>query len=492
MFKKILIANRGEIAVRIIRTCREMGILTVAVYDPSDRGSLHVRLSDECVALPQPKSFMDGAAILQIAVDRGVDAVHPGYGYLAEDAEFIAACTGAGIVFVGPPADVVAALGNKIGALETARAAGVPTVAHSPRSFSEEEYPNLAAAAQDIGFPIVLKSCRGGRGRGERVVSRPEQLVEATRRAQVETQAVYGNKQLYVERAILPAHQVGVQILADHHGNLIHLGDREGSVIHSNQKIVEEGPSVCLSDERRAELFATAGRLARLFNYRGLGTVEFIADQTGQFYFSEIKARLQVDHTITEALTRIDLVREQLRIAAGEPLAYRQEDVHIQGHAIMCRVQAQDPFRRFLPSPGHVRQARLPGGVEVRVDTYIAAGVDVPPHYDPLIAKITVWDATRSRCISRMRRALEDFNLVGTHTNIPLLLRVLTAPAFIEGRYASDLLNRLPADPSPEHERVRRDLAVAAALLYARRREAFNLQPEPWTSGWHRASRELG
>ncbi len=491
MFKKILIANRGEIAVRIIRTCREMGILTVAVYDPSDRGSLHVRLSDECVALPRPQSFMDAAAMLQIALDRGVDAVHPGYGYLAEDADFIRACVEAGIVFVGPPAGVVAALRNKIGALEIARAAGVPTVVHSPRSFAEDEYSELAAAAQDIGYPIVLKSCRGGRGRGERVVGRPEQLAEATRRAQVETQAVYGNKQLYIERAILPAHQVGVQILADHHGNLIHLGDREGSVIHSNQKIVQEGPSVCLSAERRAELLATAGRLAQLFNYRGLGTVEFIADRSGQFYFSEIKARLQVDHTITEALTRIDLVREQLRIAAGEPLAFRQEDVRTQGHAIMCRVQAEDPFHRFLPSPGHVRQARLPGGLEVRVDTYVAAGVDVPPHYDPLIAKVTVWDADRTTCINRMRRALEDFNVVGTHTNIPLLLRVLAAPGFVAGRYASDLLNRLPADPSPEHDRVRRDLAVAAAVLYASRRESFTHQPEPWASGWHRASREL-
>ena len=493
MFKKILIANRGEIAVRIIRTCREMGILTVAIYEPSDRNSLHVRLSDECVALPGPQSFMDAAAILEIARERGVDAIHPGYGYLSEDADFIRACERAGVVFVGPPAGVVDALRNKIGALHAARAAGIPTVIHSPRSFAEEEHAELAAAAREIGYPIVLKSCRGGRGRGERVVASPQQLAEVTRRAQTETQAVYGNKQLYIERAVLPAHQIGVQVIADRHGALVCLGDREGSVIHSNQKIVEEGPSLCLSPDQRVELQATAMRLARLFNYRGLGTVEFIVDRNGAFYFSEVKARIQIEHTLTEALLRIDLVREQLRIAAGEALTMEQSDVRPSGHALMCRVQAEDPFHRFMPSPGHVRQARMPGGTEVRVETYIASGVDVPPHYYPLLGTTTVWAPDRATCVSRMRRALEDFNLVGTHTNIPLLMRVLRSPAFVAGEYATDLLRHLPENDSPDYERVRRDLAVAAAVLYARRREAVNPQtPEQWVTGWHRASRNLG
>ena len=493
MFKKILIANRGEIAVRVIRACREMGILTVAIYEDSDRSSLHVRLSDECVLLPSPQSFMDPEVILKIALQQGVDAIHPGYGYLAEDADFIRACQQAGIVFVGPPAAVVEQLRNKIGALEMARAAGFRTVVHSPRSFAEDEFDQLIEAAEAIGYPLVIKSCRGGRGRGERVVKSAAQLAEVSRRARAETQVIYGNKQLYVERAILPAHQVGVQVIADDFGNLIHLGDREGSVIQANQKIIEEGPAPCLSADQRAELLATAIRLARLFGYRSLGTVEFLVDANGEAYFSEIKARIQIEHTITEALTRIDLVREQIRLAAGESLSIRQEDVQAQGHAIMCRVQAEDPFHRYMPSPGQVRQSRLPGGPGVRVDTYIYSGADVPPHYEPLVGKVTVWASDRAQCINRMRRALEDYILVGTHTNIPLLMRVLRSPAFSEGRYTTDLFNHLPDDAPPDFERVRRDLAVAAAVLYARRREAFNPQmPEQWSTGWHRASRNLG
>ena len=494
MFTKLLIANRGEIAVRIIRTCREMGIHTVAVYEASDRGSLHVRLADECVALAGPRSYMEPETILAVAQQYGVDAIHPGYGYLAENADFIRACDAAGIDFIGPPADVVETLRDKIGALETARAAGIPTVVHSPRSFAEDEYSDLHAAAQAIGYPIVLKSCRGGRGRGERVVPDALHLAEAVRRAQVETQAVYGNKHLYVERAILPAHQVGVQIAADKHGNLIHLGEREGSVVQSNQKIIEEEPALCLTPERREELLATAVRLAQLFKVENLATVEFLVDGNGDFFFSEIKSRIQIAHTLAEMLSRIDLVREQIRLEAGEPLAYRQEDVVRRGHAIMCRVQAEDPLNHYLPTPGRLRQVRLPGGAEVRVDTYVYSGAEVPPHYDPLVAKVTVWAADRPTAVTRMRRALEDLGLMGTPTNLPLLLRVLRDPAFLAGRYSTDLLSRLSAEVTePDYERVRRDLAAAVAVLYARRREAFNPQsPDVWATGWHRSSRRLG
>jgi len=493
MFKKILIANRGEIAVRVIRTCREMGIQTVALYETSDRGSLHVRLADECVALPGPQSFMDPAAILAVAQEQGVDAVHPGYGYLAEDAGFIRSCDEAGIAFIGPPAEIVERLRDKIGALETARAAGIPTVVHSPRSFSENEFEGLAAAAEAIGYPVVLKSCRGGRGRGERVVLTAEQLPDIARRAQVETQAVYGNRQLYVERAILPAHQVGVQVLADRYGNLVHLGEREGSVVQSNQKIVEEEPALCLSDERRAELLETALQVARLFEMQNLGTVEFLVDGNGDFYFSEVKPRIQIAHTLAEMLTRIDLVREQIRLEAGEPLNLRQEDLVRRGHAIMCRLQAEDPFHRYLPAPGHLRQVRLPGGAEVRVDAYVYSGADVSPHYDALIAKITAWAPDRATCIDRMRRALEDANISGAPTNLPLLARILRDEAFVRGDYSTDVLSRMEVAPVPEFDRVQRDLAVAAAIIYARRREAFNPQtPDQWSSGWHRSSRQLG
>jgi acetyl-CoA carboxylase biotin carboxylase subunit len=422
-----------------------------------------------------------------------VDAIHPGYGYLAENAEFIRACDAAGMTFIGPPAGVVETLRDKIGALEIAQKAGIPTVSHSPRSFAEAEFDALSRAANEIGYPVVLKSCRGGRGRGERVVADAAHLAEAVRRAQAEAQAIYGNKQLYVERAILPAHQVGVQILADGQGNLIHLGEREGSVVQSNQKIIEEEPALCLTPERRSELLATAVQLARLFNVQNLSTVEFLVDDAGNFFFSEIKARIQIAHTLAEILSRIDLVREQIRLAAGEPLTYRQEDVVRRGHAIMCRVQAEDPLNRYLPTPGRLRQVRLPGGAGVRVDTYVYSGADVPPHYDPLVAKVTVWAADRPAAVMRMRRALEDLGLMGTPTNLPLLLRVLRDPAFVAGRYSTDLLSQLSAEVSvPDYERVRRDLAAAVAVLYTRRREAFNPQsPEVWGTGWHRSSRQL-
>ena len=493
MFKKILIANRGEIAVRIIRTCREMGVRTVALYDASDRESLHVRLADECVQLPSHHAFMDADRIIAIAHERGADAIHPGYGFLAENEAFIHACDAAGIAFIGPSAEVIEAAHYKIGALDKARAAGFPTVAYSQRSFNEDEFDALAAAAAAIGYPLVVKSCRGGRGRGERLVSGPERLAEVVRRAQVESRAVYGRNELYIEKAIQPAHQVGVQIVADRHGNLVHLGDREGSIIHSNQKIVEEAPALCLSAERREALLETAVQLARLFNYQNVGTVEFLVDASGDFYFTEIKARIQIDHTLAEMMTRIDLIREQIRLAAGEPLGYGQDDVTIHGWAIMCRLQAEDPSRRYLPSPGHLRRVRLPGGPEVRVDTYLYCDSEVPAFYDPLIAKTTVWATDRPAAIDRLRRALEDFAIIGAPTNLPLLMAILRAPAFVSGTYATDFLHQpLIAKPATDIEALRRDLAVAAAILYTRRHEAF--MPEEsgqWASGWHRASRHI-
>ncbi len=493
MFKKILIANRGEIAVRIIRTCREMGIRTVAVYEPSDRGSLHVRLADECVQLPSHHSFMDPEAIIAVALERGTDAIHPGYGFLAEDADFIRACEAANLALIGPPAEVVAATRFKIGALEKARQAGFPTVAHSPRSYAEDEDEALAAGAAELGYPLVVKSCRGGRGRGERLVSAPDRLAAAVRSARVAARAVYGDSQLFLERALQPAHQIGVQVLADRYGDMIHLGDREGSIIHNNQKIIEESPSLCLTPARRAELLEMAVQLARLFNYQNLGTVEFIVDDAGAFYFSEIKARIQIDHTITEVMTRLDLVREQIRLEAGEPLGYRQEDIALKGCAMMARVQAEDPTRRYLPSPGRLRSVRLPGGPEVRVDTYLYSGADVPPHYDPIIAKTTVWAADRPACVDRLRRALEDLTIIGTPTNLPLLMAVLRSPDFVAGSYATDFLARLwNPKPATELESLRRALAVAAALQYRRRREGVMPQmPDQMTTAWHRSARRL-
>jgi acetyl/propionyl-CoA carboxylase alpha subunit len=493
MFRKVLIANRGEIAVRIIRTCREMGLSTVALYETADRGSLHVRLADECAAVPDHHAFLDAALLIRLAQQHGADAIHPGYGFLAEDPEFIRACDEVGITFLGPPVEVVARTRNKIGALQTVRAAGIPTVMFSEQSFSEDEGAALQRTAEVIGYPLVLKSCSGGRGRGERLVTRPEQLAEATRRSRAEARTIYGNQQLYLERAILPAHQVGVQIMGDAAGNLIHLGEREGSLIQHNQKIVEESPALCLTPERRAELLETALRIGRLFNYRNLGTVEFLVDESGAFYFSEIKARIQIEHTLTEMRTRLDLVREQVRLAAGEPLIISQDDLHLDGWAMMCRVQAEDPANAFLPSPGRLRRVRLPGGPEVRVDTYIYCQADIPAAYDPIVAKVTAWAPDREQCINRMRRALEDFTVIGTPTNLPFLLRIFHAPEFIGGRYTTDFLSHPFEETAPPEAAVtRRDLAVIAAVVYALRREAFNpKQPERVASAWHRDSRRL-
>lgn len=493
MFKKVLIANRGEIAVRIIRTCREMGLRTVALYEAADRGSLHVRLADECVEIADHHAFLDGDQILRLAQQTGADAIHPGYGFLAENTDFIRSCQSAGLTFVGPPAEVVALTRNKIGALQHARAAGVPTVAFAEGTFGDGEDEALRAAAATVGYPLVLKSCSGGRGRGERLVTGPEQLQEAARRSRSEAQVVYANRQIFMERAILPAHQVGVQIMADKHGNLVHLGEREGSLILHNQKIVEEGPALCLTPERREALLATALELARLFKYQNIGTVEFLVDQAGNHYFSEIKARIQIGHTVTEMLTRVDLVREQLRLAAGEPLGLTQADVDVRGWAIMCRLQAEDPANHFLPSPGRLRRVRLPGGPEVRVDTYVYCHADIPPAYDPLLAKVTAWAPDRPRCVDRLRRALEDFTVIGVPNSLPFLLRIFHVQDFIRGDYTTDFLSRrLDEMPRPEAPVTRRDLAIAAATAYALRREAFHpQQPDRIATGWHRESRRL-
>ncbi len=493
MFKKLLIANRGEIAVRIIRTCRELGIGTVALYDPTDRASLHVRLADECVPVADHHSFMDAALIIDLALACGADAIHPGYGFLAEDASFIRACDAAGITFIGPPAGVVERLRDKIAALQTAAAAGIRTVAHSPVSFGEDENDALADTAEFIGYPLVIKSCRGGRGRGERLVTGPATLAESIRRSRIEAQRVYGDGRLFLERAILPAHQIGVQIVADAQGHRIHLGEREGSIIHSNQKIVEEAPALCLSAAQREEMLQTALDLARLFQYENLGTVEFLVDGDGTFYFSEFKARIQIEHTLTEMLTGLDLVQLQLLMAAGEPLPLAQAAVRLDGWALMCRVRAEDPTNNFLPSPGRLRRVRLPGGPDVRVDTYVYCHCDVPPDYDPLVAKVTVWAPERPRAVERMRRALEDFTIIGPPTNLPLLTRVMGHASFVGGDYTTDFLDQpLTGRAQATDDRMRRDLALAAAVAMVRRREAFSPQtPERLATGWHRASRRL-
>ncbi|WP_420628262.1 acetyl-CoA carboxylase biotin carboxylase subunit [Candidatus Leptofilum sp.] len=491
MFKRILIANRGEIAVRAIRTCREMGIETVVLYDESDVESLHVRLADFCVRLPSPETFLDETTIIQIALAYEVDAVHPGYGFLAERPSFVRACQDAGICFIGPPAEVIDAVRAKVDVLAIVRAAGFPTVLNSPACLDVDDIETISATAAEIGYPLVIKSCHGGRGRGERLVYKPEQLATAVQRASAESRAVFGNEHLYLERALLPAHQIGVQLLGDQHGNLVHLGEREGSIIVGNQKIIEEAPSPILNDAQREAILQTALAIGKLFNYQNVGTVEFLLDGEGNFYFSEIKARIQVEHPITEMLTGIDLVRQQLLVAAGEPLAWTQNEITFTGWAMTCRLNAHDPWQNFLPSPGQLTEVRLPTGPQVRIDTYVYNGCHVPPNYDPLVAKLTTWGADRDVCLARMKSALADFVLAGTPTNLPLMQRIMHTSAFARAHYNTSFFTK-PTANGDDSEVQLRDLAVITAVHFARRHQLFNpTTPERWQSGWHKDSRRL-
>ncbi|WP_420645424.1 acetyl-CoA carboxylase biotin carboxylase subunit [Candidatus Leptofilum sp.] len=491
MFKRILIANRGEIAVRIIRTCREMGIETVTLYDASDMDSLHVRLADTCVRLPSPEAFLDMPTIVQIALAYQVDAVHPGYGFLAESASFARALTDAGITFIGPAAEVITAVQAKVDVLAAVREAGFPTVTNSPACLDVEDMDAIHATAAEIGYPLVIKSCRGGRGRGERLVHKPAHLATAVQRASAESRAVFGSDHIYLERAFLPAHQIGVQLLGDQHGNLIHLGEREGSIIVGNQKIIEESPSPNLDETQRRAISQTALAIGKMFNYHNVGTVEFLLDGRGKFYFSEIKARIQVEHSISEMLTGIDLVRQQILVAAGEKLAWRQEDVPFSGWSMMCRLNAQDPWQNFLPSPGRLTAVRLPTGPQVRVDSYVYAGCRVPPEFDSLVAKVTTWGLDRETCLARMKGALADFVLVGTPTNLPLMQRIMHTTAFARAHYDTNFFTKPVANGETTDVELR-DLAVITAVHYARRHHMFNpTTPARWQSGWHQDSRRL-
>jgi acetyl/propionyl-CoA carboxylase alpha subunit len=419
------------------------------------------------------------------------DAIHPGYGFLSEHPEFIRACDDAGVVFIGPPAPELAAVKNKIGALVRARAAGFATTRHSTRSFGEADLDLAQAEAEQLGYPLVVKSCSGGRGRGIRLVRSPERLEEALRLAQAASQAVFGDPHVYLEGAILPSRYVEVQVIGDEYGTLIHLGERDGSIQRNNQKIMEESPAPALNPEQRTQLWRTALAIARLFECRSACTIEFVADTSGRLYFAEIKPRIQVEHPVSEMVTRVDIVREQIRIAAGETLSYTQSDVRLRGVAMQCRINAEDPWNRSLPSPGRVQLFRAPGGPNVRVDTYAYAGCDVPVRYDPLLAKVVVWGSDRDECIWRMRRALGEFAISGIQTNLPLIQRILDEHDFIRGEYTTEFCRR-PLLAPRTGERDLRDLAVAAAIAYVGRNKAFRpTTPERVNTGWHHESRRL-
>lgn len=492
MFKKLLIANRGEIAVRIIRTCREMGIATVALYTVADRDSLHVRLADEAMQLHSPLRYGDAEEVLTIAKQLGVDAIHPGYGFLAEEADFAERCAKEGITFIGPGPDVTRSLRDKVKAMDAVKQAGYPVPQYAELADDTLDEAYLMQRAAEIGFPLVVKSAIGGRGRGARVVMRPERLMEAVDAARREAKMIYGDAHMYLERVIAPSHYVVVQVLADAHGNMVHLGEREGSLLRHNQKLIEESPAPSLNDEQRQTLWATALEIARLFNYQNAGAVEFLLDSAGNFRFTELKGRIQIEHAVSEMVSDVDIVRQQIRIAAGEQLDRTQADIRLSGWGMQCRINAEDPWNDYLPSPGLITRFRLPQGPNVRVDTYGYVGCEIPLRFDPLLANLVVKGDSRASCVERMRRALQEFRIVGVQTNLALHMQVLHDEAFAAGQYDTRFMTNFRFETICRDEEVRKDMAAMVAVAYALRGPMGKPQlPERIQTGWHRSARRL-
>ncbi|NOX60457.1 MAG: acetyl-CoA carboxylase biotin carboxylase subunit [Chloroflexi bacterium] len=442
-FDKLLIANRGEIAVRIIRAARDLGIRTVAIYSEADRDALHTWLADEALCIGPPpagKSYLNPDAIIAAAKQSGAQAIHPGYGFLAESAEFAKKCAEAGLIFVGPLAESIASMGDKALARRTAELAGVSTVPGTPQPIRDVE--DARAWADEIGYPVMIKAAGGGGGRGIRVAQNRDELEQALPIAQYEAQAAFGNKAVYLEKFIPHARHVEVQILGDGR-QCIHLFERECSIQRKRQKVVEEALSPCIDDEQRSQITLAAVRLANAVAYRGAGTLEFLVDpETKAFYFIEMNTRIQVEHPVTELVCGVDLVQEQIRVAAGASLRLRQEDVRPQGWAIECRINAENPSQNFMPHPGQVQRLRLPGGPWVRVDTALYEGYTIPPFYDSLIAKVIVWGETREEAIRRMRRALYELHIEGVSTTKSMLEQLFVNPCFASGQYHTNFLER--------------------------------------------------
>ncbi|HJA62805.1 MAG TPA: acetyl-CoA carboxylase biotin carboxylase subunit [Candidatus Intestinimonas stercoravium] len=443
MFHRILIANRGEIAVRIIRTCREMEIETVAVYSTADAGALHVQLATESVCIGPAKaadSYLDMSAILTAALETGCDAIHPGYGFLSENAEFADLCEKCGLKFIGPSGDVIRAMGNKAAARALMQREHVPVV---PGSDGPVSGPDQAAEiAGRIGYPVLLKASSGGGGRGMRRVDAPEDLHALYAAAQAEAVACFGDGELYVEKLILRPRHIEFQILADSQGNVVHLGERDCSIQRKNQKLIEESPSKALDPELREAMGRAAVAAAKAAGYQSAGTVEFVLSAEGEFYFIEMNTRIQVEHPVTEFVTGLDLIREQIRIAAGLPLSVRQEDVRQDGCAMECRINAEDPRAGFRPGPGTTEFLHLPGGPGVRVDTALYNGCVLPPYYDSLAAKVIVHAPTRLEVIRKMRRALEELIIEGYPTTADLCHLILHQPDFVKGKYDTGFLEQ--------------------------------------------------
>jgi acetyl-CoA carboxylase, biotin carboxylase subunit len=441
-FGKVLIANRGEIALRIIRACREMGIGTVAVFSEADRDSLHARMADESVCVgpaPSAGSYLNVASIMSAALITGANAVHPGYGFLAENAGFARACEDSGITFIGPSPDAIDRMGDKAVAKQTMKAAGVPTVPGSDGAVSSEQ--EALRFAEESGYPVLIKASAGGGGRGMRIATDPESLVAGLHTARAEAAVAFGDDTVYLERYLSRPRHVEIQVLADTHGNAVHLFERDCSVQRRHQKLIEESPSPAITDEQRGAMGEAALKAVRAVDYVNAGTVEFLLDEDGSFYFMEMNTRVQVEHCVTEAVTGVDIIKEQIRVASGAPLRHaRQSDIVQRGHAIEFRINAEDPASDFRPHPGLVELFNPPGGFGVRVDSHLYSGYRVPPYYDSLLAKLIVWGETRYEAINRARRALDEFIVVGIPTTIPFHQAVIEDEYFQRGEVYTDFV----------------------------------------------------
>ncbi|MCT7948637.1 acetyl-CoA carboxylase biotin carboxylase subunit [Ancylothrix sp. C2] len=443
-FSKILIANRGEIALRILRTCEEMGISTVAVHSTVDRNALHVQLADEAVCIGEPpssKSYLNIPNIIAAALTRNATAIHPGYGFLAENARFAEICADHQITFIGPSPDAMRSMGDKSTAKDTMKRVGVPTVPGSEGLLTDEK--EALEIAGKIGYPVMIKATAGGGGRGMRLVKESSELPKLFAAAQGEAEAAFGNPGVYIEKFIERPRHIEFQILADSYGNVIHLGERECSIQRRHQKLLEEAPSPILTPHLREKMGKAAVKAAKAINYTGAGTVEFLVDRYGNFYFMEMNTRIQVEHPVTEMITGLDLIAEQIRIAAGEKLKLSQNQVKLQGHSIECRINAEDPDHNFRPSPGRITGFLPPGGTGVRMDSHVYTDYEIPPYYDSLIGKIIVWAPDRAGAIRRMKRALRECAITGLPTTLSFHQKILENPAFLEGDVYTNFVEQM-------------------------------------------------
>jgi acetyl-CoA carboxylase biotin carboxylase subunit len=490
---KVLIANRGEIAVRIIRACREMGYPTVAVYSEPDRAALHVVSADAAMPIgpaPSRDSYLRVDRILEAAKKSGADAIHPGYGFLAENADFARACRDAGLLFIGPSPESIDAMGSKTESRQRMKAAGVPVVPGLTEAV--RSYEEIEAFAREAGFPIMIKASAGGGGKGLRHVEREEDLRSAYERVTSEALSFFGDGSVYAEKFIASPRHIEVQVVGDQHGNIVHVGERECTLQRRHQKVVEECPSAVVDEELREQLGAMAVRAAAAVNYYSTGTIECLMGPDRQFYFLEMNTRLQVEHPVTEMVWGVDLVKEQLRVARGEKLSFRQEDLRPLGHAIECRIYAEDPARRFAPSPGLIRYINLPEGPGVRNDQGVYAGYTVPVFYDPMLSKLIVHAKTRGEAIARMRRALLEYRVEGIMTTIPFFSYIMNHPDFAAAKFDTGFIDRiLPDIDFANHPTSERhvDAAIAAAAILAFEESQNVKLPDDTHSGWRNAAR---